>query len=392
MKQLAYLSGAPRVSTADAAEAVGPRSHVLGVIGGFERAGWQVDRYIAGDQRWAGPFARSGAEAAVRKARWRGAVTDGLRMTIGAYNARAAVRRVPTADLAYERFGSFQSLGRPFQRRGIPWVLETSGPFFHEAKRERGTLVLTGPARRHELAAYRDCDLLVCVSETLRDWLIEAGVSDGHLTVAPNGVDIHRFDPSPYAAVAPRSDELVVGFIGVVHAWQGLETLVEAVATLRAGSVPVVAQIVGDGPALEELRALAVERGVADAVRFGGRVPAGAVPAHIAGFDVGFSGHLPLLDGRMYHSPLKLYEYLAMGKPLIAADHAEARRLVKQTGAGHLFPAGDPDALAAVLAAAADDLPAVRSAGWAMRSHVVAEHSWDRRVADLLAEVERRGL
>ena len=391
MKRLAYLSGAPRVSTSPTAEAGGPRTHVLGMIGGFERAGWRVDRYIAGDEPWAGPFARGGAEASVRKARWRSYAIDGLRMATGAYNARAATHRIEQADLAYERFGSFQSLGRGFQRSGTPWVLETSAPFFHEARTERGTLALTGAAQRVELAAYRDCDLLVCVSEPLRDFLIEAGVPDGHLTVVPNGVDVDRFDPAPFAAME-RGDELVVGFVGVVLAWQGIDTLVEAMALLQERGVPVVAEIVGDGPALDDLRRLALERGVTDRVRFGGRVPATAVPEHLAGFDLGYSGHLPLLEGRMYHSPLKLYEYLAMGKPLVAADHAEARSLVKRSGAGHLFPSGDVEALAAALTTAAEELDVVRAAGERVRAHVVAEHSWDCRVADLQDELGRRGL
>lgn len=391
-KRIAYLSGAVRVTTREDADTGGPRSHVLGVVGAFERAGWDVERYIAGDQAWARRLAGAGREAVVQKARWRAVVADGLRLATGRYSAVAAPRSIsePVA-LAYERFGSFQSLGRAFQRRGVPWVLETSGPFFHEARVERGTLALTALAKRTELGAYRACDLLVCVSEPLRDWIVAAGVPGERTFVMPNGVDVSWFDPATVAD-APKADALLVGFVGTLLAWQGVDTLVDAVAVARARGVDVAAVVVGDGPERLSLQRLSRDRGVGDAVTFTGQVPAREIPAHIASFDVGFSGHLPLLGGRMYHSPLKLYEYLAMGRPIVAADHPEARSLVERSGAGHLFPPGDVDYLAGVLEQLAADIPSIRARAASIRSHAVTEHSWDRRVADLLAELDRRGL
>jgi glycosyltransferase involved in cell wall biosynthesis len=390
VSRLAYLSGAPRVTTDGAAHAGGPRAHVLGVIGGFERAGWSVERYIAGDEPWAQRLGASGREAAGRGSAWRAAAADGVRVASAVYN-RVAARRLGTDfALAYERFGSFQSIGRRFQRAGVPWVLETSGPFFHEARVERGTLAFTAAARRTELAAYDDCDLLVCVSEALRDWLVGHGVRGDHVHVMPNAVDTERFDPAAVPA-SERPAELVIGFVGTVLAWQGLDTVVRAVAAARRRGVDVVAEVVGDGPAADDLRKLAADEGVADAVRFEGQVPADEVPARIAAFDLGLSAHVPLLDGAMYHSPLKLYEYLAMGVPLLAADHPEARRLVEASGAGYLFPAGDAEGLAAVLARAAREAGELRGRREAIRRFAVAEHSWDRRVAELLVEVERRG-
>ena len=391
MRRLAYLSGAVRVATRDDAEASGPRAHVLGVIDAFTRAGWLVDRYIAGDEPWARRFGTVGGETAARKAAWRAVAVDGVRLAACARNRAALRTRIGQVDLAYERFGSFQSLGRDLQRRGVPWVVETSGPFFVEARVERGTLALSSLARRIELGAYASCDLLVCVSEPLRSWLVDAGVPAATTFVLPNGVDVDRFDPAPMPAPV-RPDELVVGFVGALLAWQGVDTLIDALAVTRARGDRVVATVIGDGPASDDLRKVAAARGVADLVRFTGRVPASDVAAMIAGFDVGFSGHLPLLDGHMYHSPLKLYEYLAMGTPLVAAEHPEAAGLVRGSGAGALFTAGDASSLADVLSGLARDLDGLRASRALARAYVVANHSWDRRVADLIAELETRSV
>lgn len=391
MTRVAYLSGALRVTTDPRAGAGGPRTHVLGVISALRAAGCTVDEYIAGDRSWARRLAREGRDADVRSSAWKSLAADGLRMAAGATNAVAAPREIRgDVDIAYERFGSFQRLGPAFQRRGATWVLETSGPFFHEAKVERGTMALTALARRTELAAYDRCDLLVCVSEALRSWLVDHGVRSDHTWVMPNAVDVRRFDPAVVPVAAPRGD-LVVGFVGTVLAWQGLETLVRALAIARGRGAAVRAVVVGDGPALGAVRSCAAGLGVSDAISFTGQVPSHEIPGHIAGFDLGVSAHLPLLDGRMYHSPLKLYEYLAMGVPLLAADHPEARALVEGSSAGALFPAGDEEALAHALCTAADDVDVIRSQRAGVREYAVREHSWDARVAALLAEVQRRG-
>jgi glycosyltransferase involved in cell wall biosynthesis len=390
-RRIGYLSGALRVSTRADAEASGPRAHVVGFTGALERRGWEVRRFVVGDTKPALALAPSGRAETVRGSRSKQLATDALRMASGVQNRRRAWRQLRgQVDLVYERFASFQALGAPFRRHDVPWILETQGPYFHEANHERGSLALTGRAQRIELDAYRSCDLLVCVSAALRELLVDFGVSHDRILVLRNGVDPHSFAIDPGAPAL--EDVLTVGFVGTLRRWQGVDALVEAVAGARRGGVPVQAVIVGDGPELEPLRRLASERELGEQVRFTGRVSAEAVPSLIAGFDLGFSGHLPLLAGRMYHSPLKLYEYLAMGKPLLAADHPEARGLVEESGAGYLFPPGDAEALAEVLAVAAGDLRRLRDRGPAMRCYAVAHHTWDGRVRELAAELERRGL
>jgi glycosyltransferase involved in cell wall biosynthesis len=331
---------------------------------------------------------RQGRRMALRSSFARQIAADLGRMLLRYTTARQAVRSLGlNLDLVYERFASMQALGRTFQRRGIPWVLETSGPFYYEAKVERSSMVLTGLARRLELKAYRDCDVLICVSEPLREILERAADLDpSKILVVPNGVDTERFDPDRHP-VRRMATETTVGFVGAVNEYQGLDLLLYAVADLHKIGRSMSAVIVGEGPALASLVALADSLGISRFVHFVGHVSWDAVPMYIRGFDLGYSGQRVMKIGHMYHSPLKLYEYLAMGVPIVAADFDDARRLLADGGAGVLFPSGGRNELGDALRKASDRLAVEPSWGAAGRLRIVAGHSWEARVRAMIEAI-----
>ncbi|WP_207955935.1 glycosyltransferase family 4 protein [Rubrobacter marinus] len=388
-KKLGYLSAAPRVSTRPDAEAGGPRSHVLGVIRAFESLGWTVDRFIVGDRMPRG-VAGGGSEKALSGSRARTLAADLTRLALGLFNALRARRELSgRVDWVYERHAVLQSLGWVFRRGGTPWILETSGLYSDEAKTERNSLVLTGVARRLEVFAYDRCDVLVCVSEPLKELVVrETGVREDKILVVPNGVDAAFFDPALHE---PRRlfDGFTVGFVGSLLEWQGLDRLLRAVAALRAESLPVCVAVVGDGPAREGWEGLAQELGIlGEAVRFVGRAPLDEVPGYIAGFDAGFSGQQGMKIGAMYHSPLKLYEYLSMGKPIIATAYDDARNLVRDTDAGFLFEPGNTEDLQRALREAYASRETFPEAGRRAREEVLGRHSWEARLRAMIPRVE----
>ena len=385
--RLGYLSGSPRVSTRADAETTGARAHILGTIGGFEAHGWRVERYVVGDmvpRAWT----RKGSQQAISKSLPRRLAADAARIVLARRNARRAHRALAgRVDLVYERFGAFQALGAAFRRDGVPWILETNGPLFHEAKVERRSLALSGLAKRMERAAYRDCDLLVCVSDDLREIIVDAcGVSRDKVVVIPNGVDTAFHDPASYA---PRRlfPGFTVGFVGNLYAWAAVDLLLDAVADLRREGVAVHVTVVGDGLTRERLEAQVRALELGDRIAFVGRVERAEVPPYVAGFDVGYSGQVSSQLGRMYHSPLKIYEYLAMATPVVASAFADARRATGDGATGWLFAPGDRAGLVAALRraheahAAGDVLPRM---GRLARETVVAHHGWPARVEMLI--------
>jgi glycosyltransferase involved in cell wall biosynthesis len=386
-RRIAYLSGAPRVSTRPEAELSGPRAHVLGVMNAFRDLGCDVRPFIAGDH--VPPDWISAGSGARIKGWPRRFAADLMRMTMGIINAR----RAPLAlrgpfDYVYERLSALQSLGWIFQRQGAIWILESNAPLFLEAHGDRETIALSGLARRIEIRAYRRADIVVCVSPALKTIIAgEANLDPRRIVVVPNGVDTRIFDPQVHE---PRRtfEGFTIGFVGTLYAWQGLGDLLHAIHDLRNKGLAINLAVAGDGPMRAGWETLAGQLGLTGCTRFLGRIPPDEVPPLIAGFDVCFSGQIPLQTGEMYLSPIKLYEYMAMGKPVVASSFQDARSLIRDGENGWLFLPEDRAALSQALEAAYRNSDSLKVMGSDCRRQIVAHHSWSARVIEMMAAVE----
>ena len=123
----------------------------------------------------------------------------------------------------------------------------------------------------------------------------------------------------------------------------------------------------GDGPELENLRRQAGALRLSDDVHFSGRVAWQDTPACIAGFDIGYSGQIATETGDWYGSPIKIYEFLAMGKPVIASAFEDARRVIVDGRTGYLFSPGDLSALRECLQTAFRQKEKWPEMGWLAR-------------------------
>jgi glycosyltransferase involved in cell wall biosynthesis len=387
-KRLAYLSGAPRVSTRPEAGAAGPRSHVLGMMRAFERLGWEVRPFIVGD-RVPVAWVRGEQSANALRRNWaRRAAADVLRLGMGWLNGWRAWKEIGPVDLVYERYGAFQALGWWFRRQGIPWILETNALLSLEATKDRGTVVLGQLLREHERWAYHRCDVLVCISQALADQVVqETGISTDKVVVLPNGVDVERINP---VNACPRRffEGPTLGFVGQFHPWQRLDLLLDSLATLWTEGIGFYLVVIGDGMMRVPWESKAVALGLSERVRFVGAVSWNEVPDYIAGFDLGYAGAIPLSVGAMYLSPLKLYEYAAMGRPIVAAAYADAQRLMEDGVAVYLFEPGNQEDLCRALRQAYAERDLWVQKGVRSRAIIVERHSWEARVRELISRVE----
>ena len=386
--RLGYLSGAPRISTRPDAEISGPRAHILGCLQAKEALGWDVKRFIVGD-RLPKSLVTGKSETAMSGNVAKAIALDIARIALGRKYAWEAWHELRyQVDWVYERFAPFQALGMPFKRRGLPWILETHAPLFYEAKTERKTTALSDLAQRMELHAYRTCDALVCVTDALKDIIVQvANIPSEKVVVVPNGVDTQRFHPDHYAPKRLFS-EFTVGFVGRLYAWHGLDLLLEAIAELRTEGITIALTVVGDGLMREEWDVKATVLGIDNTVKFVGQVPWDAVPAYISGFDVGYTGQIQLQVGKMYHSPLKLYEYMAMAKPIVASAFEDAKRTLTEGETGFLFEPGNKDDLKRALRQAYHARERLSSMGDRSRQLAIAHHSWIARMRDMTARLE----
>jgi glycosyltransferase involved in cell wall biosynthesis len=269
------------------------------------------------------------------------------------------------ADVLYERFALHTSAGAVAARSlRIPHVVELNAPLLMEARRYR-RLERADDAARLERAVLGAADLVLAVSSPLARYADERGAS--RVRVLPNAVALERFRPFP---VRKRARPVVV-FAGSLRPWHGIDVIAEAWALLGSEAPDLL--VVGDGPGRPLLEA--------SGARVTGAVPHAAVPALLAGADIGIAPYER--DAPDYFSPLKLTEYLASGLATIASDIPGVREVLTEDAAV-LVPKGDARALADAVAALVADGERRRRLGEAGRALVAAHHTWRHRARTIL--------
>lgn len=321
-----------------------------------------------------------------------GADTGRLRAAMDFGRRSEPLVRAFAPDLVYERLSlMYAGSARLATALGVPRLLEVNAPVVDEWSRHR-PLNLRGLATELESRAVGGAEV-VAVSAPLAGWARERG--GAHTTVVTNGVDVQRFRPPTDAADAADRHELravlglagcdVVGFVGSLKPWHGVEVLVAAVAGLVPERPSVRLLIVGDGPQRASLVGQVARLGLRDQVVFTGAVPAAAVPRYVAALDVATAPFLP--SKSFYFSPLKVAEAMACGRAVVASRLGPIEAM---GGAAVVLVApGDAAVLGAALGGLLAD-PTQRAAmGDSARRLARDALSWDGVVQRTLAAAER---
>jgi glycosyltransferase involved in cell wall biosynthesis len=297
-------------------------------------------------------------------------------------------------DLVYERASLYGTAGAELARNlELARVVELNAPLALEQATYRGNGLgeLASEAERRTLV---EADVVVTVSGPLRDHAVSLGVSPERVHVLPNGVDTTLFRCGPPEESIRRRWGLgpgpVLGFVGGLRPWHGTETLPALLQELEPRHPGLQMVIAGDGPLRTELEVEFDRRGLGGRVVFTGWIPHEQMPGLIRHFDIALApSHL------WYASPLKLFEYMACGTPVVAAALGQIEEVVHDGETGLLYSHGDPDALAGACERLLADHALRKRLGRAAAEHLDGRYSWDRnaaRVAQLGAQVlEARG-
>jgi glycosyltransferase involved in cell wall biosynthesis len=297
--------------------------------------------------------------------------------------AVAALARGIRPDAIVERYHNFGGeairLARPL---GAVGVLEVNAPVIdHPGSRKAllDRLLLAQPMRRWREHLCDSADLIVTPNAAI----LPPSIPAARLRVLEWGADTERFRPdAPGQAPFVRLDVTTLAvFAGAFRSWHGAIHLVDAIKRLRArGHKDIGAVLIGDGPELPRVREAA--KGI-DTILFTGSLTHDQMPAALAAGDVGVApfdtgAHAPLSLG-FYWSPLKMFEYMAAGLPVVAPAVDRLPTLVEDGKEGLLYdPARAPshaDALADALLALTDQ-PLRQRLGAAARARAVREYSW----------------
>lgn len=306
-------------------------------------------------------------------------VRSALYASLVGQQAESLLRRF-RPDAIYERYSLFGTAGMTLAKAlQVPHILEVNAPLSEEQAAYRG-LAFGQTARAIERTVLCSADQVIVVSSPLKEWMVGFGVEPERVRVLPNGVDVERFAVGAHGAPRVREQlgltdgRPVLGFVGTLKAWHGTATLLRAVAKLHREGMGVRLVIVGEGPERASLEALAVTEGIAGLITFTGAVPHEWIPAHVAAFDVAVAPYDQAPN--FYFSPLKLFEYMAAGRPVVAAAIGQLAEFVRNGETGLLYPPGDVDALAASVRSLVADREWASALGRAGQAYVGDRHTW----------------
>jgi glycosyltransferase involved in cell wall biosynthesis len=300
----------------------------------------------------------------------------------------------------YQRYSLNNYAGiRISRRHRVPLVIEYNGSEIWMSRHWGRRLKYERLSQRIEQLNLSSADLIVVVSRAMRDEIVGRGIDPASIVVNPNGVDPDRYRPDIDGSAIRRryglGKSIVVGFIGTFGPWHGAEVLARAFVQLLQRK-PALARdlrllMIGDGAGMAAVRRILTGGGAMDSVVFTGLVPQDQGPEHLAACDVLASPHVANPDGTpFFGSPTKLFEYMAMGKGIVASNLEQIGEVLDHGRTAWLVRPGDVEALAGGMERLIDD-PGLRNAlGAAARNDALAHHTWrehTRRTIQRLQEV-----
>ena len=299
-------------------------------------------------------------------------------------------------DVIIERYYNFGGEGLLAGRAvGATTVLEVNAPVIDypgSAKARLDRALIVQPLRRWRERICALADVIVTPSAAI----LPAAVPRDRVLELEWGADTARFRPGATGQVPfTRPADTVAIFAGAFRSWHGAVHLVRAIRSLRArGRTDIGAVLAGDGPELASARR---EAEGTPGIVFTGAVPHDRMPACLAAADIGaapfdLAAHRPLQLG-FYWSPLKIFEYMASGLPVVAPAADRIPSLVGHEQEGLLYDAANPEALAQALERLAD--PSLRARlGAAARARAERDYSWRvhcERILERVSALARRG-
>lgn len=237
-------------------------------------------------------------------------------------------------------------------------------------------------------------DHVVTISESMRRILIERGVPEGKIDVIPNGIDAEEFREAPAAAQidALQGAQLVVGYVSNMSRREGHRHLVEAVARVRASGLDCRCLFVGHGPERKALGELVSQLGLDGVVHFAGEVDHHQVKSYYMAIDVFVVPRIPDYAAD-WVTPLKPYEAMALGRPLIVTDLPALREVVGEGERGLLAEPANADSLAQAIQQCAADPALCEQRASLAREWVFEHRTWKanaRRYVEIYEQVISR--
>jgi glycosyltransferase involved in cell wall biosynthesis len=382
--KILYYSPHPNLNLTDPA---GYGTHMREMIQAFRDQGHEVRPLIMGGteprENYSPPrngFLKKIAKKIIPTARWQTWKDDRLiDFDEEAFlRLRAEIQKFKP-DLIYERANYMQVSGvRAAKKAGVMHILEMNSPYVEEkVELEGGGSKLLQEAVQREHEQLTKTAQVMVVSSALRDYFIEHhGIFRGKFTVVPNAIDPAKTMAEPQAVLNIRQRQnlvgkVVFGWVGSIQPWHGIEKMIKAFAPVHRLHPDTRLLIVGSGETEGQLKALVQSMGLDDSVLFTGYVPHSEVFQHIAAMDICL-----LPNTNWYCSPIKLFEYGAMGKAIITTDHPAILDVMTPDVDGLIIDKSDEKALEEAMLKLVQDKETREKLAIGFQSKVLNHHTW----------------
>jgi glycosyltransferase involved in cell wall biosynthesis len=297
-------------------------------------------------------------------------------------------------DLIYQRYSHNNYTGVMLSLRyRIPLIIEYNGSEIWMARNWGRRLIFEGIGEKIEILNLKAADLIVVVSEAMREELVNRGIRGEKILVNPNGFDPEMYNPEIDGEEIRKSygfgDKIVVGFIGTFGPWHGAEVLAQAIKTAIQKNSNIRFLFVGDGVRMPVVKEIIKRDNVEDFVILAGIVPQEEAPKYLATCDILVSPHVPNPDGsRFFGSPTKLFEYMAMRKGIVASDLEQIGEVLEHKKTAWLVKPGDVQELAEGILGLAEDENLRNKLGRNAREEALKKYTWDKHVERILHKLE----
>jgi glycosyltransferase involved in cell wall biosynthesis len=324
----------------------GPGTHIREVIAALEQQGHEVIRLIAG-----GETLKSTESIAFKKHRWKRLVPSIIWETLRDVSMLRADQEIEKRllavinehkpDLVYERccYGMLSGL-RACEKKQLRYLVEMNAPYPEEKNKMQGMSLLNFLGNRNEKKQVLGAHKVIVVSTAMKNYLIsKTGVDASQVVVIPNAVNPEDTHVPPERVNALRgklrleATDTVIGFVGSIFPYHGVDRMIDAFSSVAHDFTALRMLIVGDGEVLPLLRKQASEMGLSDRIHFTGNVPHSEIYSYISLMDI-----TVMARSNWYGSPVKIFEYGAMNKVIIAPDVIPVHDVMTHQIDGLLIP------------------------------------------------------
>ena len=369
-------------------------SHMRGMVNGFREEGHTVEILVLGNKPQSADSStqtnsfKSTLKKLLPKILWR-TLKEIQQIRFDKHAAQELQKAVQsfTPDIVYER-SAWMSNGsvEVLKSFNIKHIVEINAPFEEEVEEfEKASSFIAHVGKKKLKNLLQSAELVAPITTSLEKYLIENyDVDKKKCLVVANAIDQREIQITNSRVEEIRNSfnlttKKVIGFVGSIFPYHGVDRLINGVSKLK--STDSVILIVGDGYLIPELKKLASELGISSRVHFTGSVPKEDIYNYISAMDI-----VTLPNTEWYCSPVKLFEYGALGKRIIAVNEAGVADIMSNED-GELFENND-NAFQEALIKAVSEFDIMEEKAKGFQQKIVTHHTWKSNAAAILLEIK----